>query len=85
MGVPKHEYHTTINAGQTAFIQFKVFNLTKTDWNAGCFLINDFDGGHQENFFEIKDEVSSKLMFYLEIQMKIPRSYRGQDEIKIQF
>ena len=42
---PKNEYHTTVQAGQTAFIQFKVFNRTENDWDPCCFLINDFDGG----------------------------------------
>ena len=66
-GVPKNEYHTTVQAGQTAFIQFKVFNLTENDWDPGCFLINDYDGGRQENFFEISKSVTRNHMFYLEI------------------
>ena len=46
-------------------------------------MINDFDGGKQENFFEIKDGVSCNLMFYLEIQMKVPKTYQAKDEINV--
>ena len=69
---PRQEYHTTVQAGQTAFIQFKVFNYTDNDWDPGCFLINDYDGGRQENFFEISKSVTNNHMFYLEIQIYIP-------------
>ena len=62
-----------------------MFNLTRTEWNPGCFLINDFEGGLQKNFFEIKDSVSPSYMFFLEIQMKIPKKYSQTDEIKVQF
>jgi len=35
-------------------------------------LINDYDGGRQENFFEISKSVTKNHMFYLEIQIFIP-------------
>ena len=68
----RQEYATTVQAGQNAYIQFKVFNRTDNDWDPGCFLINDFEGGRQENFFEISKSVSKDHMFYLEIQTYIP-------------
>lgn len=85
-GIPKNEYHTAVQAGQTAFIQFKVFNRTDNDWDAGCFLINDYDGGRQENFFEISKAVTKNHMFYLEIQIYIPPIVQEQVlEVKFQF
>lgn len=85
-GVSKNEYHTSVQAGQTAFIQFKVFNRTENDWDPGCFLINDYDGGRQENFFEISKSVTKNHMFFLEIQVYIPPIVQEQVlEIKFQF
>ena len=43
--IDRKEYHTSVEAGQTACIQFQVFNHTENDWDAGCMLINDYDGG----------------------------------------
>ena len=71
---PRNEYHTTVQAGQTAFIQFKVFNRTANDWDSGCYLINDFEGGLHENFFELRKVIESNHMFFLEIQVYIPAS-----------
>ena len=83
---PKNEYNTTVQAGQTAFIQFKVFNNTENDWDPGCFLINDFEGGRKETFFEISKSITSNHMFFLEIQIYIPAIVQEQVlEIKFQF
>ena len=83
---PKSVYKTTVEAGQTAFIQFKVFNNTENDWDPGCFLINDYDGGHQEHFFEISKSIKSNHMFFLEIQIYIPAIVSEQAlEVKFQF
>lgn len=71
-GVPKNEFQVTVQAGQTANIQFKVFNRTQNDWDKGCYLINDFEGGLHETFFEIRKVIQSNHMFYLEIQIYIP-------------
>ena len=70
--VPKNEFQVTVQAGQTANIQFKVFNRTQNDWDKGCYLINDFEGGLHETFFEIRKVIQSNHMFYLEIQIYIP-------------
>ncbi len=83
---PKNEYHTTVQAGQTAFIQLKVFNHTENDWDPGCFLINDFEGGRHETFFEISKSVTSNHMFFLEMQIYIPAIVQEQMlEIGFQF
>ena len=74
----KNEYATTVQAGQVAFIQFKVFNRTENNWDPGCFLINDYDGGRQENFFEISKSILSNHMFFLEIQIYIPAIVQDQ-------
>ena len=84
--VPKNEYHTTVQAGQTAFIQFKVFNRAQNDWDSGCYLINDYDGGLHENFFELRKSIKSNHMFYLEIQIQIPAIVHEQTlQIHFQF
>ena len=56
-GIPENEYETTVQAGQTAYIQFKVFNRTDRDWDYGCLLINDYAGGLRKNFYEIRKTV----------------------------
>lgn len=76
--VPHNEFHTTVQAGTTAFIQFKVFNRTDSDWDRGCFLINDFEGGIQKNFFEIRKFLKQMHMFFLEIQIFIPAIVQEQ-------
>ena len=83
---PKNEYHTTVEPGQTAFIQFKVFNRTQNEWDPGCYLVNNYQDGHLENFFEITKAIPSKVMFFLEIQVYIPAiAYEQLLEITFQF
>ena len=63
-----------------------MFNRTENNWDPGCFLINDYDGGRQENFFEIGKSIHSNHMFFLEIQIYIPAIVQEQQlEIKFQF
>lgn len=49
-----------------------MFNRTANDWDSGCYLINDFEGGLHENFFELRKVIKSDHMFFLEIQIFIP-------------
>lgn len=70
--IPKNEFHTQVMAGETAFVQFKVFNRTNNDWDPGCILVNDFQNGLEENFFEITKSVTKNVMFFLEVQIYIP-------------
>ena len=49
-------------------------------------LVNDFDGGLEENYFEIPKSITSNLMFFLEIQVYIPAIAQEQLlYIKFQF
>lgn len=63
-----------------------MFNNTENEWDPGCFLINDYDGGLQEHFFEISKSIKSNHMFFLEIQVYIPAIVSEQMlEIKFSF
>lgn len=63
-----------------------MFNRTANDWDSGCYLINDFEGGLHENFFELRKVIKSDHMFFLEIQIFIPALVQEQTlQIHFQF